>query len=362
MAVPSDGEWDVEDTQGRGARRGAPTLHDVARLAGVSIKTVSEVVNRTGRVTPATSARVEAAVAAVGYQPNLSARRLRMGSTGVIGLAVPELARSGYFNELSVLVVRAAAARGLTVLIEHTGGTREGELRALSGPRRSVMDGLLLNTVTLDPEDLRDRGPLPPTVVLGERCLGGDLDHVTFRNEEAARLVTHHLLGQGRRRILVLGGDPVTSASAVRRLAGHRQALAEAGLAERPELVRVLEAWDHDHGYAELVRARAEGLEFDAVFGMNDSIALGALRALHDEGTDVPGAVAVAGIDDIVEARFSHPRLTTVDPQRSVLAELAVQTLTERIRDRALPAVVHEVEGLLKVRGSTDGRSDLPDP
>lgn len=347
-------------TQGDDGVRGVPTLHDVARLAGVSIKTVSEVVNRTGRVAAATAARVEQAVAALGYQPNLSARRLRTGSTGVIGLAVPELSMSGYFNELSALVVRAAAERGLTVLIEQTGGTREGELRALSGPRRSVMDGLLLNTVALEAADMPERGPLPPTVVLGERHLADGLDHISFGNEEAARLVTEHLLSLGRRRVLVLGGDPVTSVSAARRLAGHRRALAAAGVEPADELVRVVGLWDHEAGAAHVARACREGVRFDAVFAMNDSIALGALRALHDEGVDVPGTVAVAGIDDIVESRFAHPRLTTVDPQRALVADLALRALVERIADPRRPAVVHEIAGHLQVRESTAGTAERP--
>lgn len=341
-------------------RRGAPTLHDVARLAGVSIKTVSEVVNRTGRVAAATSQRVEDAIRTVGYQPNLSARRLRTGSTGVIGLAVPELSTSGYFNELSAMVVQVAAERGLTVLIEQTDGTRESELRALVGPRRSVMDGLLLNAVALDEDDLRAHLPLLPTVVLGERRLGGGLDHVTFGNEDAARQATAHLLDLGRRRILVLTGNEEVSASAARRLDGHRQALAAVGLSLDPDLVRTVTLWDHEAGYRAVVDACRAGAEFDAVFAVNDSIALGAMRGLHDEGVDVPGAVAVVGIDDVVEARFSHPRLTTVDPHRDTLAALAVATLAERIADPRRAGVVHEIEAHLQVRGSTSPDAELP--
>lgn len=351
----------VTGTAGRGARGGAPTLHDVARMAGVSIKTVSEVVNRTGRVAPGTTARVEAAIAALGYQPNLSARRLRSGTTGVIGLAVPELSMSGYFNELSALVVREAGARGLTVLVEQTNGTRAGELEALAGPRRSVMDGLLLNSVRLDADDVVALGPLRPTVVLGERRLADDLDHVTFRNEEAARALTEHLLSLGRRRILVLGGDPVTSVTAAQRYDGYHAALRAAGEPARPELVQVVASWDHDAGYAHVVRSWNERLAFDAVLAMNDSIALGAMRALHDHGVDVPGTVAVAGIDDVVEARFAHPRLTTVDPQRQAVAALAVRTLVERIADPSRAAALHEIDGILHVRGSTVAGADDPD-
>ena len=183
---------------------------------------------------------------------------------------------------------------------------------------------------------------------------------MTFANEEAARQVTAHLLDLGRRRILVLCGDPAVSASAARRLDGHRQALAAAGLTFAPGMIRHVKVWDHEAGYRAVVDACRSGQEFDAVFAANDSIALGAMRGLHDEGVDVPGAVAVAGIDDVVEARFSRPRLTTVDPHRDTLAALAVATLAERIADPRRAGVVHEIAAHLRVRGSTSPGAELP--
>jgi len=332
--------------------RDAVTVHDVALQAGVSIKTVSEVVNRSGKVSPPTTARVEAAIAALGYQPNLSARRLRQGRTGVIGLAIPELSASGHFSELAALVVREAGARGLTVLVEETGGTREGELGALSGPRRSVVDGLLLNALSLRPDDLERAAGLP-TVLLGEHAPGISVPHVTFDNVAAASAVTEHLLDGGRRRILVVGGDPAVSASAAQRLDGHDRALARRGLSPAPELRRTVVEWDHACGYDAVLQAHRDGVEIDAVFGLNDALALGALRALHDLGRDVPRDVAVAGIDDIVEARFSFPRLTTVDPDRPRMAVLALDLLGDRIAGREPDPALVAVPAGLRVREST---------
>src|SRR3954452_2600169 len=130
----------------------AATLHDVAHLAGVSIKTVSNVINDYPHIRPATRERVEAAIAELGYQPNLSARSLRSGRTGVISLALPELSLS-YFAELADSVIKAAERRGLTVLLEQTGGDRERELDMLHSARRSLSDGLLFSPLGLGQED-----------------------------------------------------------------------------------------------------------------------------------------------------------------------------------------------------------------
>ncbi|WP_456847225.1 LacI family DNA-binding transcriptional regulator, partial [Cellulomonas sp. P5_C6] len=135
------------------ARRGAAvTMHEVAARAGVSIKTVSNVVNGYQYIRPATKERVEAAIAELGYQVNISARNLRRGRTGIIGLAVPELSLP-YFAELADSVIRAAEARGLTVLIEQTGSVRERELEVLSGQRRHLTDGLIFSPLELGPQD-----------------------------------------------------------------------------------------------------------------------------------------------------------------------------------------------------------------
>ena len=120
----------------------AATLHDVARVANVSIKTVSNVINDYPHIRPETKQRVVDAIAELGYRPNLSARSLRSGRTGVIGLALPELSLS-YFAELADSVIKAADARGVTVLIEQTGGERQREIELLSSPRRQLTDGLL---------------------------------------------------------------------------------------------------------------------------------------------------------------------------------------------------------------------------
>src|SRR5688500_7282324 len=130
----------------------AATLHDVARVAGVSFKTVSNVINHHPHVRDTTRAKVEKAIAELGYRPNLTARSLRSGHTGAITLALPQL-RLPYFAELADAVIEAAAKRGLVVLIEQTGADRKRELEVMASPRLKMSDGLIFSPLALGQED-----------------------------------------------------------------------------------------------------------------------------------------------------------------------------------------------------------------
>jgi len=309
----------------------AATLHDVANLAGVSIKTVSNVINDYPHIRASTREKVEAAIAQLGYQPNLTARSLRSGRTGVIGLALPELSLS-YFAELADSVMVAAERRGLTVLIEQTGGDRAREIEVLTSPRRQLTDGLLFSALGLGQDDARLLDVPYPVVLLGERIFDGPTDHVTMRNVEAARAATEYLLNRGHRRIAIVGahqGEVIGSAGL--RLAGYREALDSAGIEFAPQLIGYTDLWHRSNGATSMRALLASGVEFDAVFAFNDTLALGAMRVLQEAGIRVPADVAVVGFDNLDETQYSLPSLTTVDPGREEIAETAVRVLLERI-------------------------------
>jgi DNA-binding LacI/PurR family transcriptional regulator len=321
----------------------AATLHDVARLAGVSIKTVSNVINDYPHIRPTTREKVEAAIAELGYQPNLSARSLRSGRTGVIALALPELGLS-YFAELADAVIRAAEKHGLTVTIEHTGGDRDRELEVLRSPRRKLSDGLIFSPLGMSQDDVGLTSVSYPLVLLGERIFGGDADHVTMQNVEAARAATEYLLALGRRRIAVVGaheGEVIGSAGL--RLRGYREALDAAGVEFDPELLGYTALWHRANGATSMRDVLERGVQFDAVFGLNDTLALGAMRVLQEAGRRVPDDVAVVGFDDLDEARYSLPSLTTIDPGREQIARTAVEVLVDRIAhaDESAPREIY---------------------
>lgn len=309
----------------------AATLHDVARLAGVSIKTVSNVINDYPHIRPATREKVQHAVAELGYTPNLTARNLRSGRTGAIALAVPDLALP-YFAELAAGVIAAAESAGLVVLIEQTGGDRDRELELLRSSRLKLTDGLIFSPLGMGQEDAAALRVPYPLVVLGERIFDGPADHVTMRNVEAARAATEFLLGLGRTRIAIVGaheGEVIGSAGL--RLRGYREALDAAGIAWDESRIGYTTLWHRANGAHSMRELLDRGADFDAVFGLNDTLALGAMRVLQEAGIRVPDDVVVVGFDDLDEAQYSIPSLTTVDPGRDWIAQTAVETLRARI-------------------------------
>lgn len=308
------------------------TLHHVARLAGVSIKTVSNVVNGYQYIRPETRQRVLDAIQTLGYRPNLSARGLRSGRTGVISLIIPDL-RNAYFAELADVVMRAAAEQNLSVIIDQSGGDRERELGLLRGPRMQMVDGILYSVLALGEDDAHLLDDVPrPVVLLGERIFHGPTDHVTMRNAEGSKAATQHLLSIGRRRLVALGahrGEVIGSAGL--RLDGYREALEEAGITYDDALVCEVGGWFRSGGAEGLRTLLQSGATFDGVVAFNDSLALGAMRVMQEAGLQIPDDVAVIGFDDIDETRYTLPTLSTIDPGKDEIAEVAVRFLMERI-------------------------------
>ncbi|MEV7573582.1 LacI family DNA-binding transcriptional regulator [Pseudarthrobacter sp. NPDC089323] len=331
----------------------AVTMNDVARAAGVSLKTVSNVLNDYEFIRPATKQRVQDAIAELGYEANLTARSLRSGKTSMLGLVLSDLA-APYYAELAAKLMKAASQRGYRVLVEQSDAQSEAELNALRGPFRQLTDGLLFTPLAIDADAIAERAGKKPLVMLGEHIMDPRFDLVTMKNEEAAAALTKHLLDSGRRRIAVLGASPEESAgSAGLRLNGYRRALEQAGVAFDPALIAP-GVWRRDGGAGAVAGLLDSGVQFDAVFGLNDVLALGALHELLIRGLRVPQDVAVAGFDDIDEARFASPSLTTVSPGMDEIAERSITLLLDRLAGREIAGQgVHIEAGFeLKIRES----------
>ena len=328
------------------------TVRDVARLAGVSPKTVSNVVTGRVPVRPGTRERVERAVDALDYVPNLSARGLRNGRTGLIVLALPDLS-TPYSAEMAHHVVNAAARRGWSVQIEETagGGRREAEL--LSKARAHLVDGLVLNPVLLETSAVQRGVSLPPVVLIGE-VEQPAVDHVWVDNVAAARAMTTLLVERGHRRVAVLG--VMRSASSRLREQGFRQAYADAGLSVDPTLEIATECWDPAGGYVALRAWLARHDPPDAIFCLTDSLALGALHALREEGLAVPDDVSVVGYDDLPEAAHYSPPLTTVTFDKVAFAEAVLTRLTLRIAEPDGPVTSSTIDFALVERSSVRSR------
>jgi len=321
-----------------------PRIKDVARHAGVSEKTVSNVINDYVHVSDRTRQVVREAIDHLGYRVNLAGRHLRKGRTGIIALVVPEL-DVPYFAELARHVIREAEQRSLTVLIHQSGADREHELAALAGFASDFVDGIILSPLALTADDLRERAGAPPTVLLGELLEEG-ADHVAIDNEKAAREATEHLIGLGRRTVLAVGGrDAPGLGTAEARTRGYLTALAEAGITHRPDALLPVDDFRMPDGARAVARALASGVRPDALLCLNDQLALGALRALYEHGLRVPDDVAVVGFDDVEGGRFSVPTLSTVSPDKAAVARVAVELLLRRIEEATQSQEAHSPTG-----------------
>ena len=261
-------------------------------------------------------ARVLSAIAELDYRPNLSARGLRSGKTGVIGLAIPEL-RQNYFAELADAIIRAAETpQGRRSSIDQTGATREGEIAVLSGERLRLTDGILFSPERLGQEDIELLEVAFPLVLLGERMFGGPTDHVTMHNVESARAATEHLHRdrptahrRDRSPPDPSGRHPVGEPPHPRVPRGARRRRAS------PTTRR--SCGSPPRGTARTAPRRCAAcsttsVEFDAVFTFNDTLGLGALRALGEAGIRVPEDVAVIGL----RQHRRGPVLGAVDVER----------------------------------------------
>ncbi len=321
----------------------ATTLKDVGRLAGVSMKTVSNVVNDHPHVSDDVRRRVEEAIRRLGYRPNAAARALRAGRSGLLAVAQPLLEEPG----LVVAVVQQAVTRGLRVVIEPLLPVRDG------GPL--WVDAALVSAPP--PESHRDPGM--PVVVLGESP-GLQHDWVGMDAGLAARDATEHLVRTGRRRIAAIGAcaDEAGGRPQPRTL-GYRQAIRRAGLRVP---VGYLPATGHQRqadGYHAARALLTHEERPDAIFCFTDRLAVGAIRAVVDAGLRVPQDVAVIGLGDSTEGRCARPAPTTVAADPAVVAQQALELVVRRLDGTATAPTRIVVPHVVLARESAAQRSDL---
>jgi len=320
-----------------GTQRRPVTMRDVAMAAGVSPKTVSNVINDYVHVRPETRALVQRYVEELGYRPQAVGRQLRRGRTGAIALAVPGIDMP-YFADLAGLLVSAARERGLTVVVEQTDGDVERERQAAAGFPVRFADALIFSPLSMTPSELEASRHDTPMVLIGEHGAVDAVDHVTNDSVDIGRTATAHLTAAGRRRVAMIGykehpPKPVME----QRMDGYLRGLRAAGLPVDRALIRAVPEWDRGYGADAVDALLAEHPDVDAVFAANDALAIGALSALHRHGRRVPDDVAVVGVDDLPESRFTTPALTTVAIDRAFVVDKALELITSRLADPDLP-------------------------
>jgi LacI family transcriptional regulator len=311
------------------------TISDVATLAGVSAMTVSRVLNNSGYVSVATRARVERAVAEVGYVPNALARQLRSKATKTLALVVSDISNP-FFTTIARGVEDAASARGFAVMFCNTDENEAEEARYLRLLIERQVDGILLVPARSPGTSFRLlRAHKMPLVVLDRRVTARRVDSVRCDSEAGAYALTRHLIALGHRRIAVLTGRRTISTS-IDRVAGCRRALEEAGLTLDDALVRYggfnfgnLNLAD-GHRMTEEVLASTEDPP-TAIFAANNFIAFGAIRALREMGLRVPDDMSVVAFDDLPVEWISEPFLTVAAQPAYEIGRRAATLLLDRI-------------------------------
>jgi DNA-binding LacI/PurR family transcriptional regulator len=283
----------------------------VARLAGVSISTVSRVVNGSASVADETTIQVRQAIEALNYTPSSAARSLAGRKTQTIGLLLPQI--SGAFFAPMLLGIEVAARQNGFDLLVHSHGAQlsNGHTPIPIGSHNA--DGLLIFTSCLGDQEIRQlhNEGMPLVLLFQTAPIGLGLPTIFFENEESVRELINHLIEMhGRRRIGFLQG-PAGNEESAQREAGYRAALQSHGMKVDPELVGVGNFTEQDARRAVEAWLR-RGLIFDAIFGGDDDAASGAIMALRAAGLRVPEDVSVVGFDDVPYAHLIEPPLTTV--------------------------------------------------
>ena len=331
------------------------TLLDIANRAGVSPRTVSNVVNGYVPVSDKLRARVEQAVDDLGYRPNFLARSLRSGRSGLIALVVPEI-DVPYFAELARTIVETAEPLGYRVMVDQTAGQSIREQTHIAQATQSTLfDGIIFSPLQLSSGALAELAGNTPFVILGEHSLENKFDHVALDNVAAASDVIAHLHSIGRRRIAAIGQSIESEdGTKLQRFEGYLRGLEEQGLEFDPALVAPSAQSHRELGYDATMQL-LERTDFDALFCFSDLVAVGAMRALTQRGLRIPEDVAVVGWDNIGEASFSNPPLTTISPNKTELASTALKYLIDRMADPSIAPRDFVVSHTLEVRESSVG-------
>lgn len=306
-------------------------LQDVASYAGVSMKTVSNVVHNYQHVSDPMRQRVQSAIETLGYRPNLLGRRLATGRSGLIDLAFIDIGLP-YFAELSRVASRTALEMGYHVLLEETGGTLDGEQALFAGNESGLVDGMIFQPSIMTSSQLARTHFSIPVVLLGEAAAPLTMDRVMIDNMAAAREITSRVIAAGRTRIGFVGHERggLTETSR-QRLDGYQRALESADLTPDPALLIATDSISAASSAAAVEAALSGGLEVDAMVCRDDLAAIGALRAIQVSGRRIPDDIAVTGWDNIDLSATTFPSLTTVAPDLKALTSRAIQLLLERM-------------------------------
>jgi len=326
------------------------TIKDVARLAGVSVATVSRVINQKDSVNPETTERVMKAVEQLQYEPNAVARGLAGKKMGIIALILPDILNP-FFPALARGVEDVAHKKGLTVILGNSDDLGLKESCYIKVLKKKYVDGFIFASNTIREEDveaLKNDGI--PIVLLDRGLDNGTCPVIRCNNRYGAKLAVYHLIQQGCQRIAHIYG-PQEFITARERLLGYEEAVR--GLMGYSPSLMVPGNFDIASGRQAVEQLLDRHLDIDGIFAGNDLMAIGALKALHERGIGVPEQIKVCGFDGIGLTEITEPELTTVAQPVYEMGQLAAQILFNEIESGIRENKLIELEVTLISRKST---------
>jgi len=328
-------------------KKSTVTIQDVAAAAGVSVSTVSRVLNDKDDVAPETYDNIQRVIDELGYTSSLAAKSMRSHNTNVIGLVVSDLEQSFCLNV--VKGVNRAIEQLHYDLLVYTGGNSHDrswavrERQYVSLLNGSITDGIIVVTPTAETFSTQH-----PLVAIDPHLDSADFPAVIATNHIGALAAMEYLLSLGHRRIGFIGGRPDLQ-SAIRRLQGYQDSLRQAAIPFEPELVQIGD-FTQETGYRCAQKLLALPVRPTAIFAANDKSAIGAIEAITAAGLNVPGDISIVGFDNIEEASFVNGGLTTVDQFITDMGRVAVDMLVNLIQNQSLEQQIYRMPTKLIVR------------
>ncbi len=333
------------------------TIKDVAQAAGVSIATVSRVLNQQAGVSKALSQQVHEAVDQLNYQLNGIAKALKSSQSRSIGLIIPDI-ENPFFPALVRGVEDAAQKQGYAVILCNTDGKPEEEKRYLKFLLSKQVDGILFVGNIKFTQNKNWLSSLPvPLVLLDRRMEDAPFSTVLVDNELGASMAIGHLIKQGRRHIAIIGGKP-ESPTSIERVNGAISCLTAHGHLREEHLI-ANGYFTFEGGYQAIEKMINCGQFFDAVFAANDMMAIGVIECLEKYGKHIPNDVAVVGFDDIRMAAWHKPSLTTIKQPVYEVGQVAVRIIVDHITGSNTGCTNQVLKPELIVRQSSGGKGDL---
>ena len=330
------------------------TIKDVALRAGVSVTTVSHVVNDTRHVSAKGRERVEEAIRELGYVPNAMARSLKSNTTSTLGMLIPN-SSNPYFAEIVRIVEDRCFGAGYTLVLCNTDDEPRRQSVYLQVLAERRIDGLIVVSTGAGDDDslvTQLHGLRIPTVLVDREIADPACDLVETAHMQGGLLAVRHLLSLGHKRIACIGG-PVGVMPSEQRIEGWRIALAEAGATPNTDALLWRGGFTSQGGYEAMHAILRTEQAPSAVFVCNDLMAIGALRAAHESGVHVPDDLSIVGFDDIELSAYTRPPLTTVAQPKERIGALAVDMLLERVGGKRRDARKVVLQPELRVRAST---------